>query len=166
MLQTPLSSMPGEAGNPIDLTESEEVAVPAAAESCYMATGDEFEGDEEFYAEEHYRDKKIVYLYLEACGPDGKPYAGYQAGTYYWQFNEPLWLLMDTLRQDFPIWGDYWKIVRSNGKELKALDKPKKLGFEANEYVSAKIFLLHLPKQCQHRLYLSHAESAGETIPG
>ena len=145
MLQTPLSSMPGEAGNPIDLTESEDVAVPVAAESCYMATGDEFEEYEDFCTEEYYRSKKIVYLYLEACGPDGKPYAGFQAGTYYWEFSEPLWLLMDTLRQDFPIWGDYWKIVRDNGEELKALDKPKKLGFNVNEYVSAKIYLLHLP---------------------
>ena len=57
--------MPGEAGNPIDLTESEDaedVVVPVAAERCYMDTVDEFEEYEEFYTEEHYRNKKIVLL--------------------------------------------------------------------------------------------------------
>ena len=70
---------------------------------------------------------------------------GHQADTYYWEFNDPLWILMDTLRQDFPIWGDYWKIFRTDGKELKPLDKSKKLGFSVNEYVSAKLYLLHMP---------------------
>ena len=106
MLQTPLSSLPGEPENPIDLTgaAAESEASPPTRESCYIVTGDEFEtnGDE---AEEEFPREKVVYLTLTACGPKGEPYVGHHTACYWWNMNEPVWVMMDTFRQDFPIWG-------------------------------------------------------------
>ena len=55
MLQTPLTSLSGEPGNPIGLTdaEPEDTALLPSPERCYMVTGDKFEEDECDFEEEY-----------------------------------------------------------------------------------------------------------------
>ena len=151
MLNTPLSSPPGSptgsSSHPIDLTEegsddSETDHYEQPEESCYMATGDEFESDSDYSLSD--AQEPVLYITLTACGPNGKSYPGITK-SYWWEMAEPLWLLMDTIRLDFPIWDNLYKIVLENGKVLQIDKKPGKQGLEEDQHVRAKLFLLHLP---------------------
>ena len=146
MLQTPLSSPPGGSANPIDLTkrDMEKLDLGPTKETCYMATGDEFDSSDSETPEEFPQDD-VVYVSISACGPDGVPYGRGTGACYWWAIDQAAWLFLNTLRQDFPIWGEHWKIMMANGKTLRLTDKPRKLGLKTGEHVHARLLLLHMP---------------------
>ena len=59
--------------------------------------------------------------------------------------DQPMWLLMDSLRQDYPVWGDRYKLFLSDGRRIGIADDPSSLGFRNGQQVFVRLVLLHLP---------------------
>ena len=135
----------GDSGNPIDLTtDDEESPVSEDQEqSCHMIRAEPSDSDEDQAPTEEDEDPLITITVLPS-GPDGIPYEN-QSKRYFWYMDQPMWLLLESLRQDYPIWGEHYKLVLSNNHVVSISEDPRVLGFKANQHACVRLFLLHLP---------------------
>ena len=143
--QIPDNGSEGSSDRPIDLTsaDDEKPALEPSSQCCNMIRGDPSEEEPDPSTDEDPADPQI-HITIVPCGPDGKPY-GEQHQKYFWYMDQPMWLLMDSLRQDYPIWGDKYQLILPNGRRLGILDDPNTLGFGNGQHVRIRLLLLHLP---------------------
>ena len=109
----------GEADDPIDL-KSEDDESPLIAhqpQCCHMIRGEPSDSGGESSTTEDAEDPQM-HITVVSCGPDGQPY-GEQSKRYFWYMNQPMWLLMDSLREDYPVWGRRYKLILSDEREVK-----------------------------------------------
>ena len=140
--QTAFCPIAGDAENPIDLTQQEAGSQQSeqTREASYMIQEDEYEdssSDETGESDEDYSEENCTYLNIEPCGPDGVPYPDC-GRMHYWDMDEPMWLFMDFLRVDYPIWGPYFRLVLANGNIVEIDNKPADVGLKRNGHTHAR----------------------------
>ena len=146
--QIPAKATNGSSDNPIDLTpeddsDDEPPELEDPMEQCHMIRGDMGEYEVETTSDEDTEDPQVT-ITIIPCGPDGLPYEE-QYKRYYWYMDQPMWLLMDSLRQDYPVWGDRYRLVLPDGHEVKIQEDPSSLGFHNGQHIRVRLELLHLP---------------------
>ena len=139
----------GDAENPIDLTGQpiEKDIHETSEEQCYMmsdADGEYVVSDSEYEEEEELPDDDCIYITVAPCGPDGVAYPDCHH-TYYWYMDQPMWMFMNCLRVDYPIWGPYFKLILSGGQVVGYKMRPETLKFNKGKHVHARLIMKHLP---------------------
>ena len=112
----------GDVENPIDLTWQpieKDHHDEQDKESCYMMTGEYIVSD----SEDDFPENDYIYITVSPCGPDGGAYPD-RHHTYYWYMDQPMWMFINCLWVDYPIWAPYFKLILSAGQIVDYKMKP------------------------------------------
>ena len=161
--QGPKKAPTGEADDPIDLTseDDESYLIACPSQCCHMIRGDPDVSEGESTPTEDPSEAQI-HITVTPCGPDGQPY-GEQSTRYFWYMDQPMWLLMDTLREDYPVWGRRYKLILADDREVKITQDPIALGYQKGQHAHARLLLLHLPNASEGFRLIKDGKDAVET---
>ena len=136
----------GSSSNPIDLTAAAapDKDLEQEQESCYMMTDGGYSAESDSDGGLVSPDSDCIYVTIQACGPDEEPYPDCEH-IYYWYLDQPMWMFLDCLRVDYPVWGNYFDIILPCGRRLNYLQRPGDLGFLDQDHVVARLVMQHLP---------------------
>ena len=84
-----------------------------------MMTGEYIVSD----SEDDFPENDYIYITVSPCGPDGGAYPD-RHHTYYWYMDQPMWMFINCLRVDYPIWAPYFKLILSAGQIVDYKMKP------------------------------------------
>ena len=110
---------------------------------CHMMS-DRPVAPEDLTTEEEDPNDPRIYVTIIPCGPDGEPYKGQQL-KYFWYMDQPTWLFLESVREDYPIWDAHYKLILPDNRLIETLDDPRSLGYTNDQHIQVRLAMLHLP---------------------